>query len=146
MKCLCLRFCAALVGFTLLAGSGCGNSEPFDYVPVKGTVKYDDDSLIQADGLEVTFYSQTPPKDPKIHPRPGVATVNLADGSFSEATSHKPNDGIVPGPHKVTVQTFDKDHMPTQVLPVEYTDPTTTPLTYDTTSGQSADFRIPKMK
>lgn len=146
MKSHCFWCGAALIGFTLLTSPGCGNSEPFDYVGVKGSVKYDDGSLIQADGLEVTFYSQTPPKDPKIHPRPGVAIVNLSDGTFSQATSHKPNDGIVPGMHKVTVQTFDKDHMPTQVLPAEYMDPTATPLTFDTTKQSSADFVIPKKK
>lgn len=134
----------ALVAVGLVTGIGCGGSEPFDYVPVTGSVKYEDGSLIQADGLEVTFYSETPPKDPKIHPRPGVAIVNVADGTFTNATSHKPNDGIVPGPHKVTVQTFDKDHMPTQVLPVEYTDPTTTPLRFDTTPQKPAEFKIPK--
>ena len=137
---------AALLASAILTTTGCGGGEPFDYVPVKGTVKYDDGSLIQADGVEVTFYSQTPPKDPKIHPRPGVATVNVAEGTFTNATSHKPDDGIVPGPHKVTVQTFDKDHMPTDVLPKEYTDVTTTPLTYDTTSQKSADFVVPKKK
>ena len=137
---------AALLSMGLVTGIGCGASEPFDYVPVKGTVKYEDDSLIQADGVEVTFYSQTPPKDPKINPRPGVAVVNVADGTFTNATSHKPNDGIVPGPHKVTVQTYDKDHMPTQVLPPAYTDPTTTPLTFDTTSQKTADFKVPKKK
>lgn len=123
---------------------GCGSSEPFDYVPVKGSVKYDDGSLIQAERIEVTFYSQTPPKDPKINPRPGVATVNVADGTFTSATSHKPDDGIVPGPHKVTVRTLDQDGNPVDMLPAEYTEVGTTPLTYDTTSGGSADFTLPK--
>jgi hypothetical protein len=135
---------AALVLTGLIHSTGCGEPEPFDYVPVTGSVKYSDGSLIQADGVEVTFYSETPPKDPKIHPRPGVATVNVADGTFTEATSHTHNDGIVPGPHKVTVQTFDKDHNPTNVLPPEFTDPTTTPLRFDTTKQKTAEFTIPK--
>jgi hypothetical protein len=36
--------------------------------------------------------------------------------------------------------------MPTDVLPKEYTDPTTPPLTYDTTKGTPADFVVPKKK
>lgn len=134
---------------TLLCGlllTGCGSKEPFAYVPVSGTVTYEDGSLIQADSVEVTFYPQAPPKDPKTHPRPGVCIVNLTDGSFKDATSHKPGDGIVPGAQKVTVQTFDSTHTPTDVLPKEYTDPSTTPLTYDTTSNQPAVIKVPKKK
>lgn len=135
---------AALLLGGILPFTGCGEAEPFDYVPVKGSVKYSDGSLIEADIVEVTFYSETPPKDPKIRARPGVATVNVADGTFTSATSHKLDDGIVPGPHKVTVQTFDAAHTPTNVLPAQYTDPSTSPLRFDTTKQKTADFTIEK--
>ena len=131
-----------MLGCVLLAG--CGSNEPFAYVPVTGKVTYEDGSPIVADSVEVTFYSQSPPKDPKTHPRPGVCIVNKADGTFKDATSHKPGDGIVPGKHKVTVQTFDSTHMPTDVLPKEFTSPDTTPLEFDTTAGKPAEFKVKK--
>jgi hypothetical protein len=124
--------------------TGCGDAHPFSYVPVKGSVKYEDGSLIPADNIKVIFHSQTPPKDPKMHPHPGVAKVNVADGTFTQATSQKPDDGIVPGLHKVTVQTLDKDHQIVDMLPPEYGDPDQTPLKYDTTSGEPANFTVKK--
>jgi hypothetical protein len=130
MQASLLRWLIASVA--LLAIAGCGSKEPFDYTKVSGTVKYDDGTLIPAESIEVTFYPQAEPKDAKTHPRPGTATVNVADGTFNAVTSHKPNDGVVPGPQKVTVQTFDKNHEPTDILPPEYTNVNTTPLTVDT--------------
>lgn len=134
-----------LASVTLVA-VGCGGNEPFDYTQVSGSVKYDDGTLIEAPAIEVTFYPQAEPKDEKTHPRPGVAIVDPATGKFNSVTSHKPNDGVVPGLQKVTVQTFDESHMPTDILPKEYTDVLTTPLTFDTTKGEPADFTIPKKK
>ncbi len=90
----------------LVTASGCGSNEPFSYRKVTGTVKYDDESLIQAARLEVAFHPLIPPKDPKTHPRPGVAEVDLATGTINEVTSHKYGDGVVAGEHKVTVQTY----------------------------------------
>ncbi|HTN77755.1 MAG TPA: hypothetical protein VL096_21000 [Pirellulaceae bacterium] len=128
-----------------LASAGCGGGEPFGYVPVTGTVTYEDGTPIVAESLEVTFYPQAPPIDAKTHPRPGVCIVNVADGTFKDATSHKPADGIVPGMHKVTVQTFDKDHQPVKgILPPEYESPDTTPLTYDTASKAPAVLKVKK--
>jgi hypothetical protein len=137
----CLRS-IAMIG--LLAVAGCGSKEPFAQVPVTGTVIYDDGSLILAEKIRVTFYPQAQPKDAKTHPRPGTADVNVADGSFKEVTSHKFNDGVVAGLQKVTVQTFDSAEMPTDLVPVEYTDVHATPLTYDTASGEPAKLLVKK--
>lgn len=135
---------SVLLLVALVSASGCGSSEPFDYVPVTGSVKFDDGSLIQAHRVVVTFYPQSPPKDPKTHPRPGVAQVNTADGTFTQVTSHKPNDGIVPGLHKVTVQAFDEQEQPVDIIAAEFTDVEKTPLTHDTVSGSKFDFKVKK--
>lgn len=133
--------CIVLVG--LVAAVGCGSNEPFSYRRITGTVKYDDETLIQADRLEVTFHPQTPPKDPKTYPRPGVADVDRSTGTIQEITSHKYGDGVVAGEHKVTVQTYGSDGQPTDILRAEYTDVSTTPLTYST-SDRSATIRLKK--
>jgi hypothetical protein len=139
----------ACFALTITLGTllGCGGGEPFSNVPVKGSVKYDDGSLIQAENLQVVFYPQTPPKDAKTHPKPGTAIVNVADGTFTNVTSHKPNDGIVVGEHKVVVQTLNKDHMVVNgILPPEYENADTTPLKYNTADKTDAVFTIPKKK
>jgi hypothetical protein len=139
-----LRWFVAPLFVALLGFTGCGSDEPFDYVKISGTVKYEDGTLIQADAIEVTFYPQAPPKDPKTHPRPGTAIVNVADGTFTNVTSHKPNDGVVPGEQKVTVQTFDQNHEPTNVLPAEYNSVNTTPLSVDTATSKKFDIVVKK--
>jgi hypothetical protein len=139
------RFGAGVLLLSAMALSlGCGSSEPFDYVPVTGSVKFEDGSLIEAHRVVVTFHPQSPPKDPKTHPRPGVAQVNTADGTFTQVTSHKPNDGIVPGLHKVTVQAIDENEQPVDIIAPEFTDVEQTPLTHDTASGNKYDFKVKK--
>jgi hypothetical protein len=132
-----------VVFFGLGAASGCGSNEPFSYRTVTGTVKYDDESLIKADRLEVTFHPQVPPKSPKTYPRPGIGDVDLATGTIKEVTSHKYADGVIAGEHKVTVQTYGSDGEPADLLRVEYTDVSTTPLTYRTSDGP-ATIRLKK--
>lgn len=131
------------LGIVGLVAAGCGNQEPFSYRKVTGTVKYDDESLIQAHRLEVTFHPQIPPKDPKTYPRPGIGNVDLATGAIQEVTSHKYADGVVAGEHKVTVQTYRADGEPADHLRLEYTDVSTTPLTYRTSDGP-ATIRLKK--
>ena len=122
----------------LLVCQGC-QQEPFDYVQVSGTVKYEDETLIPAARINVTFISQSDPVDPKTHPRPGTAAVNVEDGSFDTVTSHKYGDGIVVGRHKVLITAFDampegqRGHMlnPSNVIPPEYRAPNATPLEVD---------------
>jgi hypothetical protein len=107
-------------GLLLCGAIGCSR-EPFKLVPISGKVTYEDGSLIPAARMEVAFDPQAKPIDPKTHPRPGRAEVNVADGTFSEATSHKYGDGVVAGKHKVRVIIYDQNETPTelQVTPSE---------------------------
>ena len=72
----------AVVVLGAMLPAGCGSSDPFDYARVSGKVTYDDGSLIPAARITVTFLSQAPAVDAKTHPRPGMAEVNTADGTF----------------------------------------------------------------
>jgi hypothetical protein len=110
-----------VLGLLLAGAVGCGGGEPFKLLPVSGKVTYPDGSLISAARMEVIFEPQAQPIDPKTHPRPGRAEVNVADGTFSEATSHKFGDGLVLGKHKVRVISYDNSDVPTelQVTPSE---------------------------
>jgi hypothetical protein len=114
--------------FLLLAGCG---GEPFKHTPVSGKITYDDGTLIPID-LVLTFMPQAAPIDEKTHPRPGMAMVDKATGTFQSATTHMANDGLVRGKHKVTLATAGLTPLPTSVAPPEYTDLTKTPLEVDT--------------
>ena len=120
---------AAILCLLMLAG--CGSRDPFSYVQVSGKVTYEDGSLIPADPLVLTFYPQSAPLDEKTHPRIGTALVDKTTGTFSSATSHKADDGLVRGKHKVTL-TSPADPLVPAIVSAEYTDPATTPLEVDT--------------
>jgi len=96
---------------------GCGTSDPFNKLPVKGKITYEDGSLIPAVRIRIRFTPLTPPIDQKIYPRPGTAEVNVVDGTFSSATTRDYGDGLVVGRHAVTATSFDKDDQETE-LPV----------------------------
>ena len=132
------------IAFAILASlfvAGCGSSDPFDYVQVSGTITYEDGSPIPAESIRLTFVPQSESLDAKTHARPGVAEVNVADGSFSVVTSRKHGDGIVPGQHKVTVVALDATQAPTDAVPQEYASDATTPLVVQTDS-QPFDLRV----
>lgn len=131
----------AFVAGMLLAG-GCGANEPFPLVKVSGRITYDDGTLIPAEGnyVRLTFYPQTPSLDPKTHPRPGTAEINLADGTFSCATTHHWGDGLTRGKHKVIISTDVLQAIP-QGVPSEYNSLQRTPLEVDT-SEQPFELRI----
>jgi hypothetical protein len=134
----------ALVLATAL--SGCGPKEPFDYTQVSGKVTWEDGTPITGPNVasvEVMFYPLAPPKDPKTHPKPGNAALE-ADGSFSKLTSHKPNDGVVPGKHKVAILTFDATHTQLHgIVPAEYESKETTPIEVDT-ANSPFDIKVKK--
>ncbi len=134
-----IRVAALLLGAICL---GCSSGEPFAYVPSSGKVTYEDGTLIPADGMVLTFFSQTPPKDAKTYPRNGVAPVDKATGEFTSVTTHKPKDGLVRGKHKV-VLTASNGVLPVSIVPVEYRDPATTPLEVDA-SDQPIQLKIRK--
>lgn len=135
---------AGLLGLLMLAGCG-GSKDPFSYVKVKGKVTYADGSLIPAHRIKLTFNTESPPLDAKTYARPGVAEVNVADGTFDSETSHKAGDGLLPGKHKVQVQTFDKNDRPVPLVPAKYGDPKLTPVEIDTASG-NIDIKVEKPK
>jgi hypothetical protein len=118
-------------GLWILLLIGCQSKDPFGYVQVSGRVTYEDGSPIPLDGMLITFYPQGGSIDAKTHPRPGTAGADK-NGEFKAATSHKPNDGLVCGRHKVTLLSGIGQRLPTSVVPAEYADPAKTPLEVDT--------------
>ena len=127
----------------ILAAAGCGSNEPFTHVPVSGLVTYEDGSLIPVDTLALRFVPQSKPVDPKTHPRPGMAIIDKATGKFTSATSHKANDGLVRGKHKVVLTSMGETPLLPSIVPPEYCDPAKTPLMVDT-ADTPFDLKIRK--
>ena len=95
----------ALLGAVLAGVAGCGDDNPFDMVKVDGKVTYEDGSLIKATEITILF---TPQRDSVKsidgkQPRSATAVVNVADGTFSEASSNEFGDGLVVGKHNAIV-------------------------------------------
>ncbi len=120
------------MGCSLLFLTGCGSSEPFKFVPVSGKITYEDGTVIPVETMTLTFIPQAAPVDAKTHPRPGMAIVDKETGAFKSATTHKANDGLIRGKHKVTLAGVNNMPIPVSVVPKEYTDPVKTPLEVDT--------------
>ncbi len=130
----------------LLGGCG-GTSEPFSYKKIKGSVKYDDGTLIPAFRIRVTFVPEnmnTPLADGKTYPRPGNAELNVADGTFEKVTTHMPDDGVIPGKMKVQIIAEDKDEHVLSVVPPEYGDAAKTPLEVDTSASDDFQLKVKK--
>jgi hypothetical protein len=128
----------------LVAGAGC-NKQPYGCVPVSGKVTYEDGSLIPAEQIRVKFLSQAPALDPKVHPREGVAKVDVKTGAFDSVTTYAAKDGIVPGEHKVLIECFSEGQMRSDLVPREYADLRKTPLTVDS-SKSPFELKVPKPK
>ncbi len=124
-----------LVILVLVATSvGCGAREPFDYVKVSGTVTYDDGSLIPGERLVVTFLPQMKAPNATTYPRPGIAEVDVNTGKFECVTSHKYGDGVVPGEHKILVESIgsiERSLLASGAVPAEYRSADKTPLRVD---------------
>ena len=120
---------AAIFWITLFGG--CGQREPFQLVTASGKVTYEDGTPIPVDSLTLTFFPQTASATADIHPRPGVAVVDAATGQFKSVTTHKANDGLVFGKHKVVLG-MPGGVPPLAVVPRNYIDLATTPLQVDT--------------
>lgn len=118
----------------LMCLAGCGNREPYRQVSVSGTITYQDGSLIPVDKLVLTFLPQGEPIDAKTHPRPGTARVDT-NGHFDSATTHKANDGLVQGKHKVSLAGVNGMPLPSSIVGPEYCDLAKTPLEVDTAVG-----------
>ncbi len=118
---------------------GCAK-EPFRYVPVSGDVKYEDGTNIPGAGIQLVFYPQVAPVDDKTHAKQGRAVVE-SDGRYEGVTSHKYQDGLIRGKHKVVIRPADGAE---SLVPPEYRDVATTPLVLDTDDPASYLLRITK--
>ena len=126
--------------FLVLAYVGC-NRQPFDYLPVSGRITYEDGTPLPVDGtLRLTFYSDAPPVDDKLHPRPGTAFPD-ENGEFSKAMTMRPGDGLVPGTHHVTVGYMGRTTK--GIVPDDYTLKGQSPIVVDT-AHQPFDIKIPR--
>lgn len=121
--------------------SGCGSGAPFDYIPVSGKITYDDGTPIPAGGIRLGFRSIDAKPVGDAHPRPAEAVVD-AQGNFGSATSYKPNDGLIPGKHKVTIA-YATDAKGKLLVAKEYTDGSTTPLVVDTAT-LPLEIKVPR--
>jgi hypothetical protein len=124
---------------------GCSNGNPYDLVKVKGTVKYEDGSLIPANTIILKFEPEAAPIDAKTFPRKAYGRVNVADGTIDTVTTHKYGDGIVVGKHKVLIIPMTNDGKQTSLVPPEYQGVATTPVEIDT-AAQPFDIKIKKPK
>lgn len=114
---------------------GCGPAEPFRHVSVDGKVLFEDGALIPAARIEVVTQPLAKPVDEKTNPRPGRAEVDVATGKLGEFTTHKPFDGLVQGPHKVMLTSYDEQGQRTTLIPLRYRDSATTTLEFDTANS-----------
>lgn len=125
----------------VVIAAGCSQG-PFDMVRVEGTVRYSDGTEIPAPRVVITFHPQDPPASPKIQPRPGQAVATQPSGAFDVVTSHKYDDGIVAGAHKVTVVAQGENWRQLKgLVPPEYARVDTTPIRVDS-SDSPFEFRI----
>ena len=137
-------------GLWLLANmSGCGSKVPFEIVPVHGKVVYEDGSLIPADSILLTFNPILKGEKGKIVAPGGQTSVDVKDGTFSGVSSHRANDGVAVGRHKVVVVSFKKGadgkSGPSAAVPAAYRNESSTPLEIDVeSSNQFLELKISK--
>jgi hypothetical protein len=120
------------VVMTLVPLAGCRDT-PYDIVPIHGKVTYKDGSLIPAETVFLWFHPQVAPLKPNVHARPGIAELNGEDGTFAYASTCEHGDGVVVGPHRVTVKVADESPTGAGAIPEIYADPATTPLKIEVT-------------
>lgn len=112
-------------GLLLIPLIGCGADGPFQYIPVTGTVQYEDGTPMPAQGFQLNFFALDAPPVEGASPRPAIAHVD-ADGRFDCVTSYKHCDGLVPGRHRVAFVHAETEGKP--FVPAEYTSPVDSPL------------------
>ncbi len=131
-------------GVLLMILSGCGG-QPYGTTAISGKVTYEDGSLIPAPAITIYFEPQQESIDSKTFPRRGFAEVNVADGTFSRATTYEPRDGVILGPHKVVIEAIGEGGVPDyRYFPRIYSDAATTPLTIEVGSNRSFELTVPK--
>ena len=129
--------------------SGCGSKVPFSIVPVHGKVAYEDGSLIPADSILLTFNPIHEGEKGKMAAPGGQTNVNVQDGTFSAVSSHRANDGLAVGRHKVVVVSFKKGadgkSGPSAAVPAAYRSESSTPLEIEVASSdQFLELKISK--
>ena len=134
---------AVLSGWVMLVG--CGDSGPFQYVPIEGKVSYEDGTLIDAPTVRLTFTAVERGDNPNLRPRPANTSLNVADGTFDNVTSYKYGDGLVPGKHRVAIVALGEKGNMLNLVPADYTNSAKSPLIIDTKEAP-LDIRIPKPK
>lgn len=124
----CLPWAAAVVACLC----GCGPKAPFQLTDVSGTVKYEGGELIPGDRIVLTFHPQDMAAVGKSAPKVARAEVDVSTGEFSSATTWKPGDGVIVGPHKVTVEALrtlpNGIDAPNGAVSPSYQRPSETPL------------------
>lgn len=148
-----LSFCLAIsaVAFVALPMlGGCGAKTPFPLEPVRGTVKYDDGSPIEADQIRIVFNPIDTAARDKVAPRSAAAYADVASGGFDGFTTWKNHDGVLVGRHKVTVIALRLDQRgttePTDAIPSRYHRAETTPLEVEVIGGGDNDFNLEIIK
>ena len=135
------KFSTVVACLAVTAAVGCSDATPYSVVPVTGSVRYDDGSLIPAQQIMLTFDPMAAPVDPKTHPRKGIGYVNTQSGAIEPVTTYKYGDGVTAGKHKLLVIATDGGN--NLLVPKDYTSAHTTPLVVDT-SEVPLDIKVPK--
>jgi hypothetical protein len=150
-NCRPVRFATVLIAwhFVFPIISGCGSKVPFDFVPVHGKVTYEDGTPIAADSILVTFNPIVTKEKGKFVPPGGHAEINVQDGTFSAVSSHRKDDGVAVGRHKVVVVAFAKGPngkpVASPAVPAIYHNESTTPLEVEVeSSDQFLDLKVRK--
>lgn len=127
----------------MVALVGCGDGNPFDYVPVSGRLTYEDGTPIPAGGIRLGLTVQDVGPQGDAFPRPAEALVD-AQGNFPSCMSYRPGDGLIPGKHKVAIY-YAVDAKGKLLIPKEYSHATTTPLVIDTADAP-LQIKVPRPK
>lgn len=131
------------LALSLLAG--CGDGDPFTYVPVSGKLAYEDGTPIPAGGIRLQFFLQDTAPINGAYPRPAAADVDQT-GGFSRVTSYKYGDGLAPGKHKVSID-YATDAKGKLLVPKDYTHGGTTPLIVEITEDSAdapLEIKVPR--
>jgi hypothetical protein len=110
-----------------LVAVGCSSGNPFDCVPVKGKVVFEDGSPLTTGKL---FFRPLAPAQGTAHPHAGMADL-ASDGTFDSATTYKYGDGLIRGKHKVSIA-YATDAQGNSLVARDYLDMMTTPVEIDT--------------
>jgi hypothetical protein len=147
--CSIVRLSTIIAGTLFASTAGCGSKVPFDIVPVHGKVTYEDGSRIDADSILLTFNPVASGEKGKAVAPGGQTSVNVQDGTFSAVSSHRANDGVAVGKHKVVIVSFKKgangSTAPSPAVPAIYRKESSTPLEIEVNSSdQFLDLKVKK--